>query len=57
MFEGDLFQSIVNQMWFESPSDEGIMYSRFFNPFTCEALALILTMVSIHNVRHLRWYM
>jgi hypothetical protein len=37
----------VNIMWFTNRNDEGIVYHKYFNPFRAEAIALVLTAVSL----------
>lgn len=52
MFEGEFFQAVINNMWFENQQDEGVKLSDFFNPISMPCFALILTVVS--SFRHYR---
>ncbi|KAH9839786.1 uncharacterized protein C8Q71DRAFT_855096 [Rhodofomes roseus] len=45
MYRSPIIQKAVNAMWFANKNDEGVRYRKFFDPFSLETLALVLTAV------------
>ncbi|KAG2352339.1 hypothetical protein BDR07DRAFT_1314092, partial [Suillus spraguei] len=45
IYKTGLIQSTVNDMWFANRNDEGVIHSKYFDPFPVETLALVLTAI------------
>ncbi|KAG1784954.1 uncharacterized protein HD556DRAFT_1250576, partial [Suillus plorans] len=45
IYKTGLIQSAVNDMWFANRNDEGVIYSKYFDPLPVKLLALILTAI------------
>ncbi|KAH9831488.1 uncharacterized protein C8Q71DRAFT_715433, partial [Rhodofomes roseus] len=45
MYRHPIIQKAVNAMWFANKIDEGIHYSRFFDPISIQTMAFVLTAI------------
>jgi hypothetical protein len=46
LYQNDILQNAINAIWFANRSDEGVVFSKFFEPISLPTITLVLTAVS-----------
>jgi hypothetical protein len=52
LYQNDILQKAINIIWFANQNDEGVVFSKFFDPIPLPTIALVLTAVSTFYYHH-----
>ncbi|KAI0822409.1 hypothetical protein BC628DRAFT_1277799, partial [Trametes gibbosa] len=45
LYEADIIQAVINQVFYKSSEDDGVVHSGIYDPFPVPGLALVLTVI------------
>ncbi|GJJ15828.1 hypothetical protein Clacol_010106 [Clathrus columnatus] len=50
LYSNPILQIAINEMWFQNDRDEGVKFSKYFNPIPFPVIALIFTVKSLYSM-------